>query len=117
MALGKTGPELERSARAQVFAHCTVPNTAALTFDDGPYIYLYDVVNELKAANATGTFFFNGNNFHDEMLEVNLALQRIIGVIPAFVRPPYGRYNNLVLNEASAFGQSIALWDFEYAKP
>ena len=25
----------------QVITSCTVPNTAALTFDDGPYIYIY----------------------------------------------------------------------------
>jgi len=26
---------------AQVITKCTVPNTAALTFDDGPYNYIY----------------------------------------------------------------------------
>jgi hypothetical protein len=29
-----------RAPLAQIITSCTVPNTAALTFDDGPYIYL-----------------------------------------------------------------------------
>jgi hypothetical protein len=31
----------ERAPLAQVITKCTVPNTAALTFDDGPYSYIY----------------------------------------------------------------------------
>jgi hypothetical protein len=30
-----------RQTLAQVITRCTVPNTVALTFDDGPYAYLY----------------------------------------------------------------------------
>ena len=29
-----------RQALAQVISSCTVPNTVALTFDDGPFFYL-----------------------------------------------------------------------------
>jgi peptidoglycan/xylan/chitin deacetylase (PgdA/CDA1 family) len=29
-----------RQGLAQIISSCTVPNTVALTFDDGPYIYL-----------------------------------------------------------------------------
>ncbi|TFK31165.1 carbohydrate esterase family 4 protein [Crucibulum laeve] len=53
----------ERQQRAQVITRCTVPNTEALTFDDGPCKYIYDVIKALKDSNATGTFFFNGNNW------------------------------------------------------
>ena len=70
----------DRASLAQVITRCTVPNTAALTFDDGPYVYLYvrsfshfscrsittlpikDISKALIAAGAKGTFFFNGNN-------------------------------------------------------
>ncbi|KAF4614915.1 hypothetical protein D9613_003346 [Agrocybe pediades] len=58
-----TNSSLERRARAQVYTRCSVPNTVALTFDDGPYIYLKDIVNALDNAGAKGTFFFNGNNY------------------------------------------------------
>ncbi|KAG5645106.1 hypothetical protein DXG03_006920 [Asterophora parasitica] len=144
-----------KRAPAQVVTKCTVNGTAALTFDDGPYVYLYDVSKALVAAGAKGTFFFNGNNFgciysddnikrvkyavdkghqvashtwshahlntltwdqlHDEFWRVEQALQRITGVIPAFVRPPYGEYNDLVLEVARVRGQTVTIWDFEYA--
>ncbi|KAJ1301560.1 hypothetical protein OPQ81_008808 [Rhizoctonia solani] len=142
-----------RRAPAQVITSCTVPNTVALTFDDGPYSYIYDISKALVAAGAKGTFFFNGNNYgciydadnqkrvkyaydkghqigshtwahkdlstlswdevHDEMWRVEQALQRIIGVTPAFMRPPYGSYNDNVRNAASVRGQKLAIWDFD----
>lgn len=49
--------------KARVIQDCTTPNTVALTFDDGPYIYMDDIVTALDAAGATGTFFVNGNNY------------------------------------------------------
>ncbi|CRK43612.1 hypothetical protein BN1723_019251, partial [Verticillium longisporum] len=42
---------------------CTVPNTIALTFDDGPHIWTENAVNQLEAAGMKGTFFLNGKNF------------------------------------------------------
>ncbi|CUA76241.1 hypothetical protein RSOLAG22IIIB_12144 [Rhizoctonia solani] len=150
-------------AAAQVITQCTVPNTVAITFDDGPYDYIYDISKTLTQAGAKGqvvlfasehgTFFFNGNNFrciysaesqerikfiygqghqvashtwghqdlstlsvdqlHDEMWRVEQALQRIVGVTPAFMRPPFGSYNDNVRNVAGARGQKIANWDFD----
>lgn len=55
--------ELEPRQTATVYTACTVANRVALTFDDGPYHYLNDIVNTLDAAGAKGTFFFNGNNW------------------------------------------------------
>jgi len=144
---------IEARGAAKVITKCTKPNTAALTFDDGPYHYIYDISKALIAAGAKGTFFFNGNNFeciydpanmkrvkyaykkghqiashtwahkhlktlssdqvHDEMWRVEQALERITGVVPAFMRPPYGEYNNIVRNVAGARGQTIANWDFD----
>ncbi|KAF8159616.1 carbohydrate esterase family 4 protein [Crassisporium funariophilum] len=145
--------DLEKRQRAAVITRCTVPNTAALTFDDGPYSYIYDVSKMLKANGALGTFFFNGNNWgciystenakrvkfaydqghqiashtwshkdmttlswdriHDEMWKVEQALQRITGATPAFMRPPYGNYNNLVLDASGIRKQSVVIWDFD----
>jgi peptidoglycan/xylan/chitin deacetylase (PgdA/CDA1 family) len=48
-----------------------------------------------------------------EMSRVDQALQRIIGVTPAFVRPPYGSYNNLVRQAAASRGQKLVIWDFD----
>jgi len=138
---------------AQVVTNCVVPNTVALTFDDGPYVYLYDVSKALVAAGAKGTFFFNGNNYeciynademkrvkyavdkghqiashtwshpdlttltwdqiHDQMWKVEQAFIRIVGVSPAFMRPPYGNYNDLVLQAAFIRNQSVVMWSFD----
>ncbi|KAL0959087.1 hypothetical protein HGRIS_014385 [Hohenbuehelia grisea] len=57
---------------AQVITQCTKPNMAALTFDDGPWVYLYDVSKALKAAGAVGTFFLNGNNYECIYSEANV---------------------------------------------
>lgn len=48
---------------ADVITKCVVPNTVALTFDDGPYDFLNEVVDTLESAGAKGTFFFNGDNW------------------------------------------------------
>ncbi|CAE6526118.1 unnamed protein product [Rhizoctonia solani] len=68
---------------------------------------------------------------HDEMWRVEEALQRILGVTPAFMRPPFGSYNGKrthllpseyyltltsadnVRNVAGVRGQKIANWDFD----
>ncbi|KAG8737793.1 Carbohydrate esterase 4 protein [Ceratobasidium sp. 414] len=57
-----TDSMLETRAAAKVYTKCTKPKTVALTFDDGPYAYIYDISKALVAAGAKGTFFFNGNN-------------------------------------------------------
>jgi len=53
------------------------------------------------------------DQIHDEMWRVEQALQRIVGVVPAFMRPPYGNYNDLVLQASYVRGQKVVLWDFD----
>lgn len=38
---------------------------------------------------------------------------RILGVSPAFMRPPYGNYNDLVRSAAAVRNQSLVIWDFD----
>jgi hypothetical protein len=66
---------------AQVITKCTVPKTAAFTFDDGPYEYIQvralavilavntadicgikDISKALTDVGGKGTFFWNGDN-------------------------------------------------------
>lgn len=142
-----------RQALAQVITKCTVPNTVALTFDDGPYLWTKNVSDALTAVGAVGTFFVNGNNWdciydpdvqarlqyaylhgnqiashtwnhwnlttltwdqiHDQMWRVELAMSRILGAVPAFMRPPYGSYNNLVRQASYIRKQKMVIWDFD----
>ncbi|KAF9260067.1 glycoside hydrolase/deacetylase [Marasmius fiardii PR-910] len=142
---------VEKRQLASVITSCTQPNTVALTFDDGPWDFIYDLGNLIHGAGGKATFFFNGNNWdciynradairyvynqghqlashtwahddlttknqdqlHDTFWKVEQALQRIAGVTPAFMRPPFGNYNDLVRQVAAARGQSVVIWDFD----
>ncbi|KAG9036566.1 Carbohydrate esterase 4 protein [Tulasnella sp. UAMH 9824] len=55
----------------------------------------------------------NHDEVKSEMTRLDDALKKIIGVKPAFVRPPYGNYNELVREVAKENGQSIVIWDFD----
>jgi peptidoglycan/xylan/chitin deacetylase (PgdA/CDA1 family) len=142
-----------KRALATVYTKCTTANTVALTFDDGPWVYEGNIIDQLNAAGAKGTFFVNGNNYqciydqamvtlikkahsgghqlgshtwrhkdlttltwdqiHDEMWKTELALQKILGVSPGFMRPPYGNYNDLVRTASASRNQSLVIWDFD----
>ncbi|KAJ7249751.1 carbohydrate esterase family 4 protein [Mycena haematopus] len=51
------------------------------------------------------------SQIQDQMFRMEEAFSRIIGVIPAFLRPPSGYYTNNVKSIAFSRGQSLALWD------
>ncbi|KAF5327256.1 hypothetical protein D9619_003937 [Psilocybe cf. subviscida] len=50
---------------------------------------------------------------NNQMSLTEEAIHKIIGVTPAFTRPPYGSYNDLVLEVASQRRQSLVNWDFD----
>ncbi|KAF7344060.1 hypothetical protein MVEN_01695500 [Mycena venus] len=54
---------LEYRATPQLYSSCINSNDIALTFDDGPYIYLRNISDQFTAAGAKATFFMNGNNW------------------------------------------------------
>ena len=57
-SLVTAAPTVEtRRPKAAVYSKCTKAKTVALTFDDGPYVYMYDISKALVAAGAVGTFF------------------------------------------------------------
>jgi len=53
------------------------------------------------------------DEIHNEFYLVEQAFQRLLGVTPAFLRPPYGNYNNLVRQVAYERGQKLVTWDFD----
>ncbi|KZP17886.1 carbohydrate esterase family 4 protein [Athelia psychrophila] len=53
------------------------------------------------------------DQINTEMSLVEQALERILGVKPAFMRPPYGEYNDLVRQVAAQRGQKLVTWDFD----
>ncbi|KAG6812668.1 hypothetical protein H0H92_001426 [Tricholoma furcatifolium] len=88
----------------------------------------YDVSKALKAANATGTFFFNGDNYAciydaDEMKRVKYAYNHGHQIASHTWSHPdlttltwdetYGNYNDLVRQVSAARGQKLVIWDFD----
>jgi peptidoglycan/xylan/chitin deacetylase (PgdA/CDA1 family) len=59
--------ELNKRAGASdpVIRACTVPNTFAVTFDDGPGTYTNDLLDYLDKRQIKVTFFVNGLNYND----------------------------------------------------
>ncbi|KAF9517403.1 carbohydrate esterase family 4 protein [Hydnum rufescens UP504] len=55
----------------------------------------------------------SSDQIRDEMSKIDQALERITGASPAFMRPPYGNYNNLVLEVAKQRNQSVIMWDLD----
>lgn len=140
-------------APAGVVTECSVPNTVAITFDDGPYTWTKELVDFLDANGAKGTFFFNGDNYgciYDEQnaervkyvydkghqvashtwnhanlpklsgakllaefTQTDDAIKKITGAVPAFMRPPFGAYDDEVLKVAKSQGQTVTIWDFD----
>ncbi|KAF9176104.1 Carbohydrate esterase 4 protein, partial [Haplosporangium sp. Z 27] len=56
-------PSFKRQNPNQVYSSCTIPGTAAITFEGGPYIYTTTAVNTLNNAGAKGTFFLARYNY------------------------------------------------------
>jgi peptidoglycan/xylan/chitin deacetylase (PgdA/CDA1 family) len=76
-----------------------------------------DIITSSKIASHTWHHWnltsLSFNQIHDEMWRVEQALQRMIGVTPAFMRPPYGSYNDLVRQVSAERGQDLVIWDFD----
>ncbi|KAG0210676.1 hypothetical protein BGX33_004776 [Mortierella sp. NVP41] len=55
-------PAIYKSEGATIITRCTVPNTAALTYDDGPFKYTDDLLDVLREKAVKATFFINGDS-------------------------------------------------------
>lgn len=61
-ALVASSHPINKRQAPPVISRCIMPNTVALTFDDGPGALFDTAVNMLNEAGAIGTFFVNGDN-------------------------------------------------------
>ncbi|KAG8724191.1 Carbohydrate esterase 4 protein [Ceratobasidium sp. 428] len=55
----------------------------------------------------------SGTALKNEFTKTNTALKKITGADPAFMRPPYGEYDDEVREVASSVGQKVVIWDFD----
>ncbi|KAF9508810.1 carbohydrate esterase family 4 protein [Hydnum rufescens UP504] len=61
-----------------IYTQCTTPDTVALTSDDGPYDFMYNISDTLTANGAKGTFFVNGYNYQCIYSDENIKRLRYI---------------------------------------
>ncbi|KXS21095.1 carbohydrate esterase family 4 protein, partial [Gonapodya prolifera JEL478] len=135
-----------------VIKSCSVPGLVAMTFDDGPFQYTSDLLDQLDRLGVKVTFFINGRNqgdlnnplyanlvkrAHDaghcigshtwthadltsltaagirsELEQVETFMVNTFGKKPNFMRPPYGRFNDLTVQTVKEMGYAAAvLWD------
>lgn len=115
----------------------------ALTFDDGPSRFTADILAVLAEKGTAATFFWVGEvaagrsdmvgqvrNVGHEVenhswshadltaldaegidTEISRAAQALGGT--RFLRPPYGRYNSTVVEQAEMMGHRLVLWDVD----
>ncbi|KAG0209385.1 hypothetical protein BGX28_010373 [Mortierella sp. GBA30] len=57
-------PMLSKRTPATVIVTCTVPNSVAVTFDDGPSIWTHELLDYLAIKKLKVTFFVNGLNYN-----------------------------------------------------
>ncbi|KAJ7056760.1 carbohydrate esterase family 4 protein [Mycena amicta] len=55
----------------------------------------------------------NATELTSEIDRTNQALVDILGVKPKWIRPPYGSYNDDVVNAAAQRGQQLVTWDMD----
>lgn len=115
----------------------------ALTFDDGPSRFTTDILAVLAEKGTAATFFWVGKvaagrsdmirlardaghevenhswshadltalNAEGIHTEISRAAEALGGT--RFLRPPYGKYNSTVVEQAGTLGQSLVLWDVD----
>ncbi|KAG6901655.1 hypothetical protein C0995_009546 [Termitomyces sp. Mi166 len=115
---------------AQVITQCTVPDTAALTFMAKTTI-VFTTGSLLKVLRMLIRKATKSDRIHGAMLtcptsikpssiavvaefaRTEDALKKVLGIVPAFTRCPYGEYNDLVRQVAYDRGQTLVNWDFD----
>ncbi|CAG8723300.1 20412_t:CDS:2, partial [Dentiscutata erythropus] len=48
-----------------------------------------------------------------QIVSLERAFKKIIGLVPRYFRPPFGSYNDEVLNTIGSLGYTIVLWDID----
>jgi peptidoglycan/xylan/chitin deacetylase (PgdA/CDA1 family) len=77
--------------------------------------YAYDAGHQVASHtwNHLHLNTLNQHQLHVQFWLVEEAIYRITGAYPAFTRPPFGEYNQLVQEVAGLRGQTLANWDFD----
>lgn len=77
--------------------------------------YAYDKGHQIASHTWSHAHLasLSGSALTSEFSKTDTAIKKITGAVPAFMRPPYGEYDNEVLQVAGSRGQSVVIWDFD----
>ncbi|EIN08131.1 carbohydrate esterase family 4 protein [Punctularia strigosozonata HHB-11173 SS5] len=119
------GPYIYETSISDTLTKAGIKGTFFVNGDNYDCIYDESVVQSLQhtynAGHLIGSHTWSHpdlttltfDEIHDQMWKVELAMKNILGAKPAFMRPPYGNYNDLVVQVAGERNQSLVLWDFD----
>jgi len=119
------GPHIYQENLVDILNSYNAKATFFVNGDNWNCIYSDNLVASLRYAYASGhnilshtwhhddlTMMSRGQMF-DQMTKLDDALTKILGVKPAYMRPPYGNVNDDVLKVAAKNGQTVVNWDFD----
>jgi len=95
---------------AQIYS-CTVPNTVALTFDDGPTQYTSALIDTLDKYNIKATFFINAHNYYPYADESSAARAVIKKAYQSGHQIASHTYNHVIESNTSEFKKSLSKMD------
>ncbi|KAG9091926.1 Carbohydrate esterase 4 protein, partial [Ceratobasidium sp. 392] len=77
--------------------------------------YVYDQGHQIASHTWSHAHLasLSGSALKAEFTKTNTAIKKITGADPAFMRPPYGEYDNEVREVAGSLGQKVVIWDFD----
>ncbi|KAJ7640792.1 carbohydrate esterase family 4 protein, partial [Mycena polygramma] len=120
-----SGPYIYLRSISDQFTAAGAKATFFMNGNNWDCIYNPDRIADVKRAYAAGHMIASHSWSHahliplstaqiqDTMFRMEEAFSRILGIKPAFMRPPYGEYNGEIQSIASARGQNLALWDWD----
>ncbi|CAG8629717.1 11847_t:CDS:2, partial [Racocetra fulgida] len=126
-------------AQGQIITNCAIDGTAAITFDDGPseargitatffvngnnqnciYDYADVILRIYEDGHQIGSHtwshldlaLLDRTEIIYQMTSLEQAFKKILGIVPKYFRPPYGSYNDEVIDVVESLGYSIVLWN------
>ncbi|KAG8831431.1 hypothetical protein FRC17_003167 [Serendipita sp. 399] len=99
-----------------VVQECKKPKTAALTWDDGPNDFeVFSQGHQIASHTWTHPDLttLNDTAIYNELKKTEEAIENIIGLRPAYMRPPYGSTNTNVSRVAATLKEDVVIWNFD----
>ncbi|KAJ7035145.1 hypothetical protein C8F04DRAFT_1233808 [Mycena alexandri] len=118
----RPGPYIYLRSISDQFTAAGAKATFYMNGNNFDCIYNAARISDVKYAYAAGHMIGRSHadlttlstaQIQDGMFRMEEAFSRILGIKPAFMRPPFGSYNDNIQSIAAGRGQNLALWDWD----